>query len=122
MTNPGGLASVGLVLLVAQFLIGGALNRVTNDSPFVMTPLVLGVVCLGAAFVWGLIKGPMAIRLAVLLGFGSFVSFGYGVLVIYGDTYLFLALSAALFILAVTVGISASRSERATAHASSASK
>jgi hypothetical protein len=103
-----------------QFVFGGTLNRVTNDSPYVMIPLVLGLICLAVAFVWGLIRGPAAIRLAMLLGFGSFVFFGYGILVIYGDTYLFLAISAALFILAVTAGISAYTNERATRHASSA--
>jgi cation transport ATPase len=119
----GTLAIVGFLLLVAQFLFGGALNTATHDSPFVFVPLALGLICLWVAFWRGLAKGPAAIRLAVLCGFGSLVLFGYSVMAIYTSYFsrdVFLAGSAALFVLAITLGIFSYTNERAASHKSSA--
>ena len=51
---------------------------------------------------------------AVLCGFGSLAFFTYGVMRVYANTAAFLAASAALFILAITMGVFAYTNERAT--------
>jgi cation transport ATPase len=119
----GTLAIVGFLLLVAQFIFGGELNRLTHDSSFVVVPLVLGLMSLWVAFWRGLAKGPAAVQLAVLCGLGSLVLFGYAILAIYTSYFsrpVFLAGSAALCILAITLGIFAYTNDRATSHESSA--
>jgi hypothetical protein len=115
----GTLAIDGFLLLVAQFFFGGELNTLTHDSPFVFVPLVLGLICLWVAFWRGLAKGPAAVILAVLCGFGSLAFFAYSILAMYADTSALLAASAALFVLAITLGIFAYTNERATGHESS---
>jgi hypothetical protein len=117
----GTLAIVGFLLLVVQLVLGGALNKATHDSPFALVPLVLGLVCLAAAFAWGLAKGSAAARLAVLLGLGSLILLGYAIVAIYTSYFgrpVFLAGSAALFILAITMGIRAYLDDRTTSQGS----
>jgi hypothetical protein len=115
------LAIVGILLLVVQFVLGGALNKATHDSQFTLVPLVLGLICLWVAFWRGLAKGPAAVQLAVLLGLASLVLFGYAILAIYTSYFsrpVYLAGSAALFILAITLGVFGYANERATSHKS----
>lgn len=122
MAATGTLAIVGFLLLVVQLGWGGALNEATHDSPFTLVPLALGLICLWIAFWRGLAKGPAAVLLAVLCGLGSLVLFGYSVLAIYTSYFsrdVFLAGSAGLFVLAVTLWIFAYTNERATSHESS---
>jgi FtsH-binding integral membrane protein len=120
---PGALAIVGLLLLVVQMVFGGALNTAMHDdSPFVLMPLVWGLSCLAIAFVVGLAKGPAAVRLAMLLGFGSLALFGYAIMAIYTSYFsrpVFLASSAGLFAFAVTLLIFAYTNERPTNDGSS---
>jgi hypothetical protein len=118
----GTLAIVGFLLLVVQFVVGGALNTATHDSQLTLVPLVVGLICLWVAFWRGLAKGPAAIQLAVLLGLGSLVLFGYAIVAIYTSYFsrpVYLAGSAALFILAISLGIFAYTNERATSRESS---
>lgn len=114
MATTGRLAIAGIVLLVVQLVFGGALYAASPSRPVVLAPLVLGLVCLAAAFVWGLAKGPAALRLAVLFGFASLTLFGVAILTIHANTSALLAASAALFILAISLGIFAYTNERAT--------
>jgi hypothetical protein len=122
----GTLAIVGFLLLVVQMVFGAVLNRLTHDSQFVFIPLVLGLVCLAMAFVWGLAKGPTAVRLAVLCGFGSLAFFGYALTLnaAWSPTPVgaSLAASAALFVLSITLGVVSCANERATSHESSVRK
>ena len=56
-------------------------------------------------------------KLAVLLGFASLATFGYAILAIYPsyfDSWVWIAISAALFILAITAGIRAFTDMRTT--------
>jgi hypothetical protein len=115
----GTLAIVGFLLLIVQMVFGAVLNRVTHDSQYVFVPLALGLLCLAMAFARGLAKGPAAVRLAVLCGFGSLAFFAYAVMTIYVDRSAPFAASAALFILAIALGVFAYNNERATAHESS---
>ena len=119
MAITGILATVGFLSLLAQLVFGGALNEAAGDSsPIVMTPLELGLICLAAAFVWGLATGPAAVRVAVLFGFGALAAFGYALQARYANTSLYLAVSAALFVLAITFWIGAYLHERATRNSS----
>jgi hypothetical protein len=115
----GTFAIIGFLLLVVQLVFGGALNRATHDSPFVLVPLALGLICLWIAFWRGLAKGPAAVQLAVLCGFGSLAFFAYAIFARYADTSAVLAASGALFILAITLGVFGYTNERATSHESS---
>ncbi len=115
----GILATVGFLSLLAQLLFGGALNEAAGDSSsIVMAPLQFGLICLVAASVWGLATGPAAVRVAVFLGFGGLAAFGYVVQAIYANTSLYLAVSGALFVLAITFWIGAYVDERAIRDAS----
>jgi hypothetical protein len=115
----GTLAIVGFLLLVVQMVFGALLNRLTHDSQYVFVPLALGLVCFAMAFARGLAKGPAAVRAAVLYGFGSLAFFAYAVMVMYANTAALLAASAALFILAITLGVFAHTNERAASRESS---
>jgi hypothetical protein len=109
MKVAGTLAIVGIGLLIVPFLYGPALNMsFSNDSPPMLAPPALGLVCLAVALVWRLVVGPNGIRLAVLLGLASLATFGYAIRSIYPiyfSSWVWVAISAALFILAITVGI-----------------
>ena len=119
MAISGTLAIVGIVLVVVQLVLGGAINTATHDGPGVFVPLLLGLMCLAAAFLWGLVKGPWAVRLAALCGFGSLAFLGKATQEFLRDAYRDLAASAALFILAITLWVFAYTAERATSHESS---
>ena len=115
MKGPGTLAIVGFLLLVVQMVFGGALNRALDDSLYTLVPLALGLILLWVAFWRGLAKGPPAFQLAVLLGLGSLATFGYAIQTIGASSTsksVSLALSAALFILAITLGLRAYMDER----------
>lgn len=114
----GTLAIVGFLLVVVQIVFGAVLNRLTDDSQYVFVPLALALLCFAMAFARGLAKGPAEVRLAVLSGFGSLAIFGYAVMAIYADKAALLAASAALFILAIALGVLAYTEERATTHES----
>jgi hypothetical protein len=111
MRVAGTLAIVGIGLLVVPFLYGPVLNMsISNDSPPVLAPPVLGLICLAAALVWRLVAGPNGIRFAMLLGFASLAIFGYAILElypIYFSSWVWISISVALFILAITVGVAA---------------
>ncbi len=110
MKAPGTLAIVGFALLLVQSVFGGALNRATHDSPYAAVPLALGLILLWISFWRGLAKGPLALQSAMLLGLGSLATFGYAILTIGASSTsrsVSLALSAALFILAITFGLRA---------------
>jgi hypothetical protein len=116
----GTLAIVGFLLLIVQMLFGGVLNRLTHDSHYALVPLALGLLCLAMAFTTGLAKGPAAVRVAVLCGLGSLAFFGYAVMALDANTAApYLAASAALLILAITLGIFAYTNEQATSRESS---
>ena len=95
MAIVGTLAILGFLLLVVELIFGGALG------PLSIAPGVLGLICLWIAFWRGLAKGPAAVRLAVLCGFGSLVLFGFGIQP-YFPSDVFLAGSAALIVLPET--------------------
>ena len=121
MAATGTLAIVGFLLLVVQLGWGGALNEATHDSPFTLVPLAFGLICLWIAFWRGLAKGA-AVGVAVLCGLGGLVLFGFAIVMIYISDFtrsVCLAGSAALFVLAITLGIFAYSNERATSHESS---
>ena len=99
MRVAGTLAIVGFGLLVVPFLYGGALNTsFSNDSPPMLAPPALGLMCLAAAIVWRLVAGPDGLGMAVLLGFASLATFGYAILAyrpIYFSSSVWIAISAA---------------------------
>ena len=108
----GTLAIVGLLLLISGFQFGVVGSQVLG---------LMGLTCLWFAFWRGLAKG-LATGLAVLCGFAGLVLFGYSILAIYPAQFsgtVYLAASAALFILAITLGIIAYTKERAMSHESS---
>ena len=120
MRVAGTLAIVGFGLLVVPFLYGGVLNTsFSNDSPPMLAPPALGLMCLAAALVWRLVAGPDGLGMAVLLGFASLATFGYAILAfhpIYFSSSVWIAISAALFILAITAGIGAFMDKRTQSH------
>jgi hypothetical protein len=81
---------------------------------------IIGIVAIvgWVAFWWALAHGPAAARLAALCGVGSLTFFAYPLWVIYADTSVPWATSAALAVLAITLGIFAYR-ERTPRHESS---
>ena len=105
MKVAGALAIVGIGLLVVPFLYGGAL------------PPVLGLIFLAVTLVWRLVAGPNGIWFAMLLGLASLATFGYAILSLhpmYFSSWVWIAISAALFILAITEGVAAFMDKWAT--------
>jgi len=126
MKVPGTLALIGLLLLVVQLIVGTALNTAVHDGPLALAPLLVGLVALAAAFVWGMVNGPALVRWMVGLGLCSVVAFGDALAPVMGGpctgpactgstdrTTMPLAISAAFFVLAVTQGVRALMAERA---------
>jgi hypothetical protein len=98
--------------------------QVAFPSNHVQVPVVAAVGCFALATIWGVLMGPNAVRLAILLWWASFISVAVGILMIYSQTpgstrsgpsinEIAIALGATFAVLALTQSIRASLAERA---------
>jgi hypothetical protein len=102
------IASV-LLVLVVKLVFGGTGALV---SALLLVALLAGWIWLATLFVRA---GPSGLLAFVLL-FGSLSTFGYAILAMYPSSFsppVWIAISAALFILAITLGIYGYLDERA---------
>ena len=106
------IASV-LLVLVVQLVLGGTGAVGSAAGGVLVFALFAGWIWIATLFVRA---GPSAV-VAFLLLFGSLLTFGYAILSFYTAYFtapVWMAISAALFILAITLGVYGSLNERTT--------
>src|SRR5262249_42444422 len=112
MKVPGTLALLVAMLLIVQFL------SPFNGTSFLFLPVGSAPVCFALAVTWGLIRGPAAVRWAMLLWLASFIILLLSIVadantpatMLHTDTttpLVLFALSVAVLIFAITQGIRA---------------